>query len=442
MSDDELRRIFGRPVEPLAPPEGHFELIAGRASRRRAARVLAAAAAVVFVALAGVAGTLVLRGPGSTPVVGGGSRSPQPVASPSASVPPSASPSAAALPAGGPVPAGFQPLSVTGVGGGMEYLLGSAACGAGGGCAALVRSTDGGQTWAGLPIPKNLTLARRGAIGPPAVAVSDVRFADPKNGWLFGGALYATHDGGATWTKLDPGGTVQALETNGSQAYAIVADCNVQGGGCQNPRILAAASVQGNRWTEQPATRWAGSGSPAASMGRDYLSLGGGSGLAGVGGRLFALNGQTWRPVTVPGCGGRPWTGSAAASGRASFAICGPAASGTLHFMTYQSVDGGVTWRSAGGSTSADLVSLAAASPSRLVLVASSGPGMLGTAVMSTDGGRTWRAATLPKLAGGWWYVGARSATDLVALPYTPDGSIWTSKDGGTSWQAYRFPAS
>ena len=33
--------------------------------------------------------------------------------------------------------------------------------------------------------------------------VRDVRFGDAQNGWLYGGALYATHDGGATWA-VDP----------------------------------------------------------------------------------------------------------------------------------------------------------------------------------------------------------------------------------------------
>lgn len=59
----------------------------------------------------------------------------------------------------------------------------------------LLKTTDGGETWARVDVvgagEDNLQLAR-------------VSFADPERGWVFGeeGALYATEDGGASWKRL------------------------------------------------------------------------------------------------------------------------------------------------------------------------------------------------------------------------------------------------
>jgi photosystem II stability/assembly factor-like uncharacterized protein len=59
----------------------------------------------------------------------------------------------------------------------------------------LLKTTDGGETWARVDVvgagEDNLQLVR-------------VSFADSERGWVFGeeGALYATTDGGATWKRL------------------------------------------------------------------------------------------------------------------------------------------------------------------------------------------------------------------------------------------------
>ena len=55
---------------------------------------------------------------------------------------------------------------------------------------------------------------------------------------------------------------------------------------------------------------------------------------------------------------------------------------------------------------------------------------------VSRDGGRTWAAAPLPKAGAGWRYVGARSATALVALPDPPAAVLWTSGTAGRTWTA------
>lgn len=57
------------------------------------------------------------------------------------------------------------------------------------------------------------------ASGAPSASslpgVSEVRFADLLDGWVFGPALFATHDGARTWQQVTLGGSVVALETSG-----------------------------------------------------------------------------------------------------------------------------------------------------------------------------------------------------------------------------------
>jgi photosystem II stability/assembly factor-like uncharacterized protein len=59
----------------------------------------------------------------------------------------------------------------------------------------LLKTNDGGETWARVDVV---------GAGEDDLQLARVRFADARRGWVFGeeGALYATEDGGATWTRL------------------------------------------------------------------------------------------------------------------------------------------------------------------------------------------------------------------------------------------------
>jgi photosystem II stability/assembly factor-like uncharacterized protein len=59
----------------------------------------------------------------------------------------------------------------------------------------LLKTTDGGETWARVDVV---------GAGEDDLQLARVRFADSRRGWVFGeeGALYATEDGGATWARL------------------------------------------------------------------------------------------------------------------------------------------------------------------------------------------------------------------------------------------------
>src|SRR5262249_7149126 len=154
-------------------------------------------------------------------------QTPQPThsATPSPSPSPS-SPSPSATPAGLPaVPANFAPSSVTFVSTGVGWVIGQA--GTPGHCTgpkpnictSLAVTSNGGGTWQGMPAP---------VAGPPdgARGVSEVRSLDGANGWAFGPQLYATHNGGQTWTKIDTHGMrVTDLETVNGHALAVWARC-------------------------------------------------------------------------------------------------------------------------------------------------------------------------------------------------------------------------
>ena len=127
---------------------------------------------------------------------------PTPTSVPSV-VPPSASPTITAPPTAVPgvaLPADFQPRSVTFASPTEGWVLGSTACAAGR-CAVIAHTLDAGRSWSRINAPTTTVDAdaRLATSG-----VSALRFADPLDGWAYGPDLWATHDGGTTWTQVRP----------------------------------------------------------------------------------------------------------------------------------------------------------------------------------------------------------------------------------------------
>lgn len=336
-------------------------------------------------------------------------------ANPSTSTPP--------LPPGGAVPRGFTPTSVSTTRG-VVYVLGTAPCSQAP-CTSLVRLADG--AWRGLAAPRAALAGP--VVGFSADSVSEVRFADPLNGWAFGSALWSTHDGGRTWTRRNVGGPVEEVVSDGRYAYAVSPACV---GSCSTSRLLRTPAGS-DTWTQ-------------VATGRGFsVVLGGGSGLTDVGGLKVLRNGA-WVAATTP-CRNAPETArlAASASGSRLFVFCSEGgAAGSIGYTPYASDDGGRSWRPTGGNPLVignSLISLTAASPS--VLLASSGDrDRNGRIQRSTDGGRTWAVVTgggLPDLDGGdgdgWRYVGASGADRIVAVPFRRGPSYWVSADGAT-WTA------
>ncbi|MHB1251722.1 MAG: hypothetical protein ACYC0I_06285 [Acidimicrobiales bacterium] len=131
---------------------------------------------------------------------------------------------------------------------------------------------DGGATWTLDPLPQALLRAADArdtttisavSLSPP-FALLNVRFANVRDGWIygtipsvdrFGGittsrwlvTLWSTHDGGATWTKCSlPGigteGTTFDLQASSREVYLL-------GEGPKFTSVLVESPVEHNHWT-------------------------------------------------------------------------------------------------------------------------------------------------------------------------------------------------
>jgi hypothetical protein len=116
-------------------------------------------------------------------------------------------------------------VSVTATSANEWLLLSTRSCGApGGSCVKLVNSTVGDPLKVSdIPVPDG-----PGGATTPETA-DQVRFGGSVavDGWLFGGGLYSTHDGGASWThvNLGPDTRVTSLELAGTdQVLALGGD--------------------------------------------------------------------------------------------------------------------------------------------------------------------------------------------------------------------------
>jgi hypothetical protein len=327
-------------------------------------------------------------------------------------------------PASGPVPSGFRAWSVTFVSSGTGFVLGTAPCRRPP-CTSVVRTTDGGRTWRGLPAPV-APLPSSDLVFPATSpnTVRDLRFATALDGYAFGGALWTTHDA-HTWRRITVGGSVLDLAITGRTAYAVVASCS--SGSCHDARLLISPT---GRDQFRPVSGVTGRGPGIGSV-----STGAGMVTAVLDGATFVRTTDgRWHRAAVP-CLGGPAAVVAPASGSTVTAFCAEGAAGSVYLTVRQSSTAGRTWTAPVGPLRLPngLLSFSAASATRLA-VASANPDTLGGLSISADGGRHWAAASLPRTAAGWRYVGARSATSLVALAEPPAGSIASSSTGGRTW--------
>ena len=123
----------------------------------------------------------------------------------------------AAAPPGGPVPRGFLPASVTFVSARDGWVLGTTKTCAHAPCTSVLRTTNGGRSWAGIPAPK-FRLASLGT----SQGLQRLRFATRRDGFAYGSQLWVTHNGGSSWHRVrQVPGLISDLETAGGAAYAV-----------------------------------------------------------------------------------------------------------------------------------------------------------------------------------------------------------------------------
>jgi photosystem II stability/assembly factor-like uncharacterized protein len=257
--------------------------------------------------------------------------------------------------------------------------------------------------------------------------VSHVRFADEQDGWAFGPALYATHDGGATWSRERLGGPVLALEPAGRTVWAVA-------GG-----RLWAAEVPSDRWRAlREATGPPGSlvDLARAGPGRAWLLWRAGAWPARVPSRLVmtADGGRSWSRGSVP-CGGWNNEEVLAVAGRALWLVCGnEPGGGSEEKRLYLSMDGGRKWVSRGWAPYSGYTVVLAAVSARAAWFADIGSPVLRT----TDGGRTWRPVVSVDDNSGWSSMAVHGRFGWIAYRDV----VYGTTDGGRRWSHRRITPS
>ncbi len=440
---------------------------AGATSTRQASRPsrlrpwvmpLLAAALIVLVAGSVIVGVRSLSSGGSQP---GTQPQPAPITSsqpaPTGSSSPtssqSASPTSSPSVTGSrstPVPVGFRVLDLTWVSLDDGWALGTVPCGSTR-CELVVRTTDGGTTWGALPSPDFTQGATRNSC--VAVCVTNIRFADTRTGYAFGGNyVYMTTDGGGSWQPQPlpaglGGATVQVsgLEIANGTVLRLTLPCLP---GCAP--TMQRSTVGSTVWQDVALPSGASVfGAQLARAGHAVVVLTLGhvaGGASSAASHLFAStdDGTTWRSIPEP-CPALPVSGNQSSEAdTADVAVTGDGTLSTLCVARQQGVlpaltvltsgNGGASFTEAAASPpGAAFGPLAAASATDLSVSTTAG------VMHSADAGNHW-TRVLPPMT----YLGFESPLVGRAFARPTDGmgsaTVWTTHDGGATWQSFTFP--
>jgi hypothetical protein len=144
-------------------------------------------------------------------------------------------------------PSGFLAQSASFVTANDGYVLGVVPCSSSA-CLALRSTNDRGANWATVTPPPTTLGDGSGTTG-----VSNLHFADAEDGWAFGPALWATHDGGIHWQAVNVGGTVVAMASGTGTVYAVVVEpCQSGEVQCRYAGHLFRSPAGQDHWTEVP----------------------------------------------------------------------------------------------------------------------------------------------------------------------------------------------
>ncbi|MGD0084540.1 MAG: hypothetical protein ABSD78_15300 [Acidimicrobiales bacterium] len=303
------------------------------------------------------------------------------------------------------------------------WMLGTARCLTGSGtCSAIVRTTDGGSSFVGIP--------------SPPVSASDVtqlRFANALDGYAFDPELWATTNGGATWAKVATPGQVTELEAADGEAYALA--CAAGSANCKSMELLRSPAGS-LKWQKVSTPASLGYGAQFAVSGPSLYVL-----SANADTRPYVLlysadKGATLTKRVEPctaGLGGRV---TAAADGSPTiWAACPTGTEATVLLST----NGGTTWRVAEPTEAGfpNRVGLAAASSS--VALVWPGPQVSAAALArTTNGGKSYSAVLSSSWGVSW--AGFSDPARVYALVAavgtgtTGPTHLFESNDGGATW--------
>lgn len=325
------------------------------------------------------------------------------------------------------VSASFGPAAASFWSPARGVVLGGAGCAAGHACRVrLAVTADGGGHWHFLAAP---------AISLYGPGVSRVLFATSRTGWLYGPALWSTHDGGAHWRKLSAGGAVESMAASAGEVYAVVAP---PGG---KPEELLASPAGRDAWAR--VRHFTARFGILAVSGRAAWFGNGGGQIERSSPYLWATaDGAHWHkyPVRCPAPYDRDGLASiAAASPSDVFFLClSDAAAGQQGKAVLRSVNGGKTEHLAGTAPTGGVGGVIAAPPRRPAVITLASEYSLDR---SADGGKTWSAKYVGIGGGAPWnslsYVSRTVGWAEVGEP--PYSGLLRTRDAGRTWHQVRF---
>jgi hypothetical protein len=390
-------------------------------------------------AVSGTPNTSVPVSPQVTPKVPIAPVAPSVTAKPSSSSPVPAS--------GGPVPTGFHAVDLSWVSLEEGWALGTAPCTTAP-CTSLLRTTDGGAHWVGLPAP---VAELQGSTTCVQACVSALRFATPLIGYAFGqSVLFLTTDGGEHWIK-QAGGGASALEISNGIVIRVSTTCTP---GC--PYTVSRASVGGNVWTAValPAST-PGDGVQLVRSGDDAVLAAFGHTAGGADSATSTVftsadNGAHWASIGEPCPQGRTSNADPSAevdstavslAPDGSFAVlCAPRGANSSDFvLTAKGISAALTRHPA---ATIGYGTALAASSANVVLVGSD------TIYRSTNSGQSWvRQPNDGTGPGPVLWIGFESPAvgRALRMPTDAEGigaaTLWTTTDAGRTWRATGFHA-
>jgi photosystem II stability/assembly factor-like uncharacterized protein len=359
-----------------------------------------------------------------------------------ATTPAAADTTGARAPAGGPVPAGFDPVAFTAISPRQFWLLGSAPC-SHPVCTSIVRSTDGGAHFVGIPAP--IAPVSTPNSGP---GIAALLFADPLDGFAGGSGypeprpLYETHDGGAHWRRGRS--DLIAFTISAGHVDAVTGSCAK--GICSQLRLARSPATTDN-WTSiaLPVVSAAGVPTLTASGNSIYVSLTPTTGTPSHQALLVSRDGGASVTRTTSPC----YSGLAgrleASSATVAWAVCPTG----MEAGAWRTTDAGAHWSAIRATASsgglANSAQLAPASDSTALLE----PGGNTRLLRTTDAGHSFTQLAFPAPGASveWFgFTDPRTGSALLTgsgAPVGPDqlppAALWRSSNGGVQWRALRI---
>lgn len=302
----------------------------------------------------------------------------------------------------------FRPETAASVGTKFIWVLGSDG---------LLRSTDGGRTFARVSAPP---------VGSQ-VTVPSLVFANAEDGFAYvwgTTGLYATHDGGRSWHRAGPVGKVFALAVGGGDVYLAAGN------------TLERSPVSRDAWRKLPLS---------VSTQRLYL--------AALGTHVWLLSGPRHRPdydtIRISSDRGRSFAARkgpclaelggrlSPAGGGVVWAVCPTGMMAMLSLSTNGGRSFAIrSFHDPGGTHQPALTNggeIAPASP-RMAVLYGGGNGALHR---TTDSGRHWTRVAGTGGLEEVFTLGFSTSRDGIMLATTRSHSraqLWRTTDGGASW--------